>query len=94
MLRLLKYIVTQAANHFTKQIPITHETAMTGLYLQKDVNNLLAGRTVVVIGSSVMRSVYKDIVCMLQEDRFVLEGGYIGQSEERELQNFSRDHLV
>ncbi|XP_013412937.1 uncharacterized protein LOC106175459 [Lingula anatina] len=40
-------------------------------YLQRDAQMLLHGRHVVIIGSSVMRCVYKDLVLLLQANRYL-----------------------
>ena len=46
---------------------------MSMVFYSKDVREVLCGRTVVVIGSSIQRSVYKDLVLMFQEDRYLTE---------------------
>ncbi|XP_057307414.1 calponin homology domain-containing protein DDB_G0272472-like [Hydractinia symbiolongicarpus] len=63
---------------------------MTALYLHEDVKELLAGKTLVVLGDSVERSVYKDLVCLLQENRYLTDGELRKKGEE----SFIGDELV
>ncbi|XP_065649492.1 uncharacterized protein LOC100211039 isoform X1 [Hydra vulgaris] len=63
---------------------------MTALYLHEDVKELLSGKTLVVLGDSVERSVYKDLVCLLQENRYLSEQELRKKGEE----SFIGDELV
>ncbi|XP_066924744.1 proteoglycan 4-like [Clytia hemisphaerica] len=60
------------------------------LYLHEDAKELLAGKTLVVIGDSVERSVYKDLVCLLQENRYLTDQELRKKGEE----SFIGDELV
>ena len=51
----------------------TSEVVMSVVFLSQDVREELRDRTVVVIGSSVQRSVYKDLVVLMQGDRYITE---------------------
>ena len=46
---------------------------MSVLYFTKDVQELLRGRSIAVVGPSIQRSVYKDLVLMLQENRYLTD---------------------
>eukprot|EP00794_Sanderia_malayensis_P005247 gene5247-5911_t len=46
---------------------------MSAIYLPEDVSSLLKGKTVIYIGDSVQRSMYKDLVLLFQDKRYLTD---------------------
>ncbi|XP_075118284.1 PC-esterase domain-containing protein 1A-like [Leptodactylus fuscus] len=61
-----------------------------GLFRSADVRQLLHNKFVVVLGDSIQRSIYKDLVKLLQDDRYLSEG----QLKRKGELTFENDTLV
>jgi len=46
---------------------------MSAIFLPEDVRELLKGKTVIYIGDSVQRSMYKDLVLLFQDKRYLTD---------------------
>ena len=62
----------------------------TCIYLHKEVKELLADINLAVIGDSIQRSVYKDLVCLLQSNRYLSKN----ELRKRGEMNFLGDDLA
>ncbi|ESO96915.1 hypothetical protein LOTGIDRAFT_187972, partial [Lottia gigantea] len=63
---------------------------MSELFLQKDVAKLLHNKFVVIMGSSVQRSMYKDLVKMLKKDMYLTDHELRAKGESK----FEDDRLI
>ena len=51
---------------------------MGDLFLSEDMRMLLRNKSICIIGDSVQRTIYKDFITLLQENRFS-SGDYLGE---------------
>ena len=63
---------------------------MGDLFLSEDMRLLLRGKSVCIIGDSVQRTIYKDFITLLQENRFASVIGLKTKGE----QTYMNDNLV
>lgn len=65
-------------------------TAYTEIFLQKDVDMLLHNKFIVVIGDSIQRGTYKDLVLLLQKNKYLTEADLKKKGEF----SFNGDQLI
>ncbi|XP_071090826.1 PC-esterase domain-containing protein 1A-like isoform X1 [Haliotis cracherodii] len=64
--------------------------AMGDIFFRQDVEKLLYNKFVVIIGDSIQRAVYKDLVLLLQKNRYLTDGNLRNKGE----MTFEKDELI
>ena len=62
---------------------------MTDIFLSDDVANLLQNKTIVILGSSIMRGLYKDLVWLLNTNTLI-DYGVLGNRGEESFPSLDR----
>lgn len=63
---------------------------MSDIFLQEDINHILSNKFVVIIGDSIQRAIYKDLVLLLQRNRYLSDAQLRSKGEF----SFVNDELI
>ncbi|XP_033757688.1 PC-esterase domain-containing protein 1A-like [Pecten maximus] len=63
---------------------------MSDIFLQEDINHILCNKFVVIIGDSIQRAIYKDLVLLLQRNRYLSDAQLRSKGEF----SFVNDELI